>query len=78
VTHTKRLGRYAAATATIALLIVTAALPAAARPEGPGDPVPLSDPHHTNCPLQRVGGQLVRCDTLTGAGAWAPTWVPNQ
>lgn len=31
-----------------------------------------------NCPLMRVGTQLVRCDNLTGAGASAPSWVPER
>jgi hypothetical protein len=30
-----------------------------------------------NCPLRRVGNQLVRCDNLTGAGVSAPHWVPE-
>jgi hypothetical protein len=33
--------------------------------------------HEHNCPLRRVGSQLVRCDNLTGAGATAPDWVPE-
>jgi hypothetical protein len=33
--------------------------------------------HEHNCPLRRVGSQLVRCDNLTGAGATAPDWVPK-
>ena len=30
------------------------------------------------CLLERIGDQLVRCDNLTGAGAVAPPWVPEQ
>jgi len=30
-----------------------------------------------NCPLARVGVQLVRCDNLTGAGVAAAEWVPE-
>jgi len=32
----------------------------------------------TGCPLERIAGQFVRCDTLTGAGAPAPWYVPEQ
>jgi hypothetical protein len=30
-----------------------------------------------NCPLRRVGTQLVRCDYLTGGGFTAPLSVPE-
>lgn len=33
---------------------------------------------YVDCPLERIGTQLVRCDNLTGAGAAAPYWVPEQ
>lgn len=31
-----------------------------------------------NCVVQRIDGQLVRCDVLTGTGAPAPLWVPES
>ncbi|MDQ0731155.1 hypothetical protein [Arthrobacter sp. B1I2] len=33
---------------------------------------------YANCPLERIGTQLVRCDNLTGAGVAAPFWIPEQ
>ena len=33
---------------------------------------------YVDCPLERIGTQLVRCDNLTGAGADAPFWIPEQ
>lgn len=31
-----------------------------------------------NCAVQRIDGQLIRCDVLTGTGAPAPLWVPKR
>lgn len=31
----------------------------------------------TACTLARVGHQFVRCDDSTGAGARAPSWIPE-
>lgn len=33
---------------------------------------------YVDCPLERIGSQLVRCDNLTGAGVDAPYWIPEQ
>jgi hypothetical protein len=33
--------------------------------------------YEPNCPLRRIGDQLLRCDNLTGAGIPAPFWVPE-
>lgn len=33
---------------------------------------------YVDCPLERIGTQLVRCDNLTGTGAAAPFWIPEQ
>lgn len=33
---------------------------------------------YVDCPLERIGTQLVRCDNLTGAGVDAPSWIPEQ
>jgi hypothetical protein len=52
---------------------------AAAAAEGAPRPPPVVYPTSPGrCPLERVGDQLVRCDNLTGAGAVAPPWVPEQ
>lgn len=32
----------------------------------------------STCSLARIGTQLVRCDSLTGAGVEAPSWVPER
>ncbi|MDJ0313568.1 hypothetical protein [Arthrobacter sp. H35-D1] len=31
-----------------------------------------------HCKQTRIGTQFVRCDALTGAGAAAPSWVPES
>ena len=62
------------------LVLGTTASPAAAR-QDPGQvstraEQPTSPPDEgTNCPLQRVGTQFVRCDNLTGNGVPAPGWL---
>ncbi|MDP9986427.1 hypothetical protein LFT44_15405 [Arthrobacter sp. FW306-05-C] len=33
---------------------------------------------YVDCPLERIGSQLVRCDNLTGLGLDAPDWIPEQ
>ncbi|KRE91875.1 hypothetical protein [Arthrobacter sp. Soil764] len=33
---------------------------------------------YVDCPLERIGTQLVRCDNLTGTGVDAPSWIPEQ
>jgi hypothetical protein len=63
------------------LLVTTLVIagPATASPD-PGAPVPGDRATMTllQCELERVGTQLVRCDDLTGAGATAPTYVPER
>lgn len=73
--------RASAAATAIATLTVLAAVPAAApasaRLEGPGaSPTPVFFDQR-NCPLRRIGRQLVHCDNLTGAGVAAPLSVPT-
>ena len=71
------LARCSAAAAAATIIAGLAAIPATARPE-PGPPVQVricSDDR--NCPLQRIGTQLIRGDNLTGAGVTAPVWVPK-
>ncbi|KGN42227.1 hypothetical protein [Knoellia aerolata] len=65
------------ATATSALLLLSATPAAFARPE-PG-PRTVTDIGTSvqHCLLQRAGTQYVRCDDLTGNGVPAPTWVPE-
>jgi hypothetical protein len=64
------------------LLLVTAALalpavPAHARPDPGPAPVVVQLESRT-CTLTRVGSHYARCDAHTGAGAAAPSWVPEQ
>jgi hypothetical protein len=58
------------------LLLVLA--PAAYADTGRNAPVSYDGPSFENCPLTRIGTQLVRCDNLTGAGVSAPFWIPEQ
>jgi hypothetical protein len=46
-----------------------------AAPGAPDVNVPTT---YVDCPLERIGTQLVRCDNLTGAGVEAPFWIPEQ
>jgi len=65
-------------TSAVLALTGTAAGPASARPiEHDGGPAAVSL-NWSSCPLQRIGNQLVRCDSLTGAGVSAPSWIPEQ
>jgi hypothetical protein len=72
--------RALATTAALAAATLTVnAMPAAARPEGPGDQVTTGlDLQLRDCPLRRIERQLVRCDALTGTGSEAPLWVPQH
>jgi hypothetical protein len=72
--RTKLLARCSAAVAAATLIAGLAAIPAAARPD-PGESI--SDRSSSNCSLNRIGTQLVRCDYLTGGGVEAPVWVPE-
>ena len=71
---TSRLAGPAAAALLLVLLIPT---PASARLDENGSGGALQYPPSSHCPMERIGDQLVRCDTLTGTGADAPAWVPE-
>jgi hypothetical protein len=47
-------------------------------PGEPARPATSQARSYLYCPLERIGRQLVRCDNLTGAGALAPLFVPEQ
>jgi hypothetical protein len=78
--------RWVELAAVVTLMTTAPALSATARPD-PGDPSAEQSctavarghalSYEPNCPLRRIGDQLVRCDNLTGAGAAAPSWVPE-
>jgi hypothetical protein len=74
--RTQLLARCSAAAAAATIIAGLAAIPATARPEQ-GPPVPDRISCELNCPLQRIGTQLVRGDNLTGGGVTAPVWVPE-
>lgn len=68
----------AAAGALLSLLVLAGvAPPAAARPDPGGVGSSRVDLEPTNCPLRRIDTQLVRCDSLTGAGVPAPLFIPE-
>jgi hypothetical protein len=74
----KNLARWSAAAAAATFVASLAVGTAAARPD-PGSPIPdRYSSYYDNCPLQRIGTQLVRCDDLTGGGVTAPLSVPEQ
>lgn len=64
--------------ATAALVVFGGGGAASAIPEPAPSPAPMTSGYDRPCELTRVGDQLVRCDDLTGTGAPAPSWVPEQ
>ncbi|MHC6230000.1 hypothetical protein ACX5I6_09905 [Arthrobacter sp. MMS24-T111] len=62
--------------------IIAALFPALFIPAGPAQATTALDDDalavYADCPLERIGTQLVRCDNLTGAGVAAPFWIPEQ
>ncbi len=68
-----------AASAAFLVFLLAGSGAASAIPEpGPVRPSTHAPNAQKNCPLERIGSQLVRCDDLTGAGAHAPSQVPVQ
>jgi len=68
-----------AATAALLVFLMATSGAASAIPEpGPSRPSNHVPAAQENCPLERIGAQLVRCDDHTGAGAHAPWQVPVQ
>ncbi len=73
--------RYAALVVASLALALAASSPAFARldPGGLGaDEQTTQSTDMTACSLKRIGTQLVNCDSLTGAGVEAPSWVPER
>lgn len=70
-----------AGTAILIMLASSAAVPAMARPLYADPPVAtrkITFPDSSlPCPLRRIDRQLVRCDSLTGAGVAAPLFIPE-
>lgn len=70
--------RFAGLLLASAAVILAVSSPAVAKPD-PGDSTNGQQTTKTSvCSLQRIGTQFVRCDELTGAGAMAPSWVPER
>lgn len=68
-----------AAPAAVALFFVVAVPSPAAAMQDPGTLGGIvQQSTDQQCPLTRIGNQFVRCDSLTGAGAAAPSWVPER
>lgn len=77
--NTSHQGRRWTGAAVAALLLATAvAAPASARLDPGGPPVDNMQHVSPQCLLQRIDQQLVRCDSLTGGGVPAASWVPEQ
>ncbi len=66
----------APAACALTLLGLTAG-PSSARPDA-GEPLTPTTTAGAQCPLERVGTQLVRCDVNTGNGVPAPAGVPER
>ena len=62
--------------------VIAAVFPALFLSAGPAPAATYTDGEvlntYVDCPLERIGTQLVRCDNLTGTGVDAPYWIPEQ
>lgn len=70
--------RWAGLSAAALILAIAIPAPAVARQDTGTlqGTVQVTAIHH--CALTRIGTQFVRCDSLTGAGAPAASWVPES
>jgi hypothetical protein len=67
-----------AATAGLAVLLIAGGVSSASARPDPGEPTrAVQASRDDNCALRRIGVQFVRCDSLTGAGVRAPSWIPE-
>jgi len=73
MTHT--LAARAGAGALLSLLALGGAAPTATAKPDPGGSGAASADLSEYCPLRRIDTQLVRCDSLTGAGVPAPPFI---
>lgn len=71
--------RFAGLAAAALALALAGSSPALAKPDPGG---PLIEGQRTTdtkvCSLERIGTQLIRCESLTGAGVRAPAWIPER
>ncbi|HEV7145615.1 MAG TPA: hypothetical protein VGN48_01315 [Pedococcus sp.] len=74
--HTRSLAALAGAL-TVSSMV---ALPAAARPDPGPKPATINSvaTRQGDCPLERIGRELIRCDNLTGDGVAAPLWIRER
>ena len=66
----------AAVAAVIVMLL--AAAPASARQDSGALSLTSKGENVSDCSLERLGTQFVRCDDLTGNGVPAPAWVHSR
>ncbi|MFL4476448.1 hypothetical protein ACIPVK_20820 [Paeniglutamicibacter sp. MACA_103] len=64
--------------AAIALALALAGPSPAMAKQDPGGAVAVDAVSTAACSLTRLGTQLVHCDSLTGAGVRASSWVPER
>lgn len=70
--------RGAASAAALAFLLTGTGAASAIPEPGPARSGSQVVDLQRDCPLERLGTQLVRCDNLTGAGVIAPPYIPVQ
>jgi hypothetical protein len=70
--------RSVAAASVLGLLLLGSGSASAIPEPGPAAHGASTSSYGTDCQLERIESQLVRCDNLTGAGAEAPSSVPEQ
>ena len=74
---TRRRSVGGAAAAAVIVMLLTAA-PASARQDAGVPTVTSTEKSVSDCSLERLGTQFVRCDDLTGNGVTAPGWVHSR
>ena len=71
--------RFAGIAAAALVLALAGSSPAMAKPDPGGLRIETNQGSDTrSCLMERIGTQLIRCDTLTGAGTNAATWIPER
>jgi hypothetical protein len=79
MTRTSSTARWVSTAAVSLCLLAATTVPAAARPTiGETTSVSGASSPGSQCDLERIGTQMVRCDNLTGAGVAAPWWLPTS
>lgn len=68
----------AGAGAMVLLLAFAVASPASAKQDPGTTGGIILVPSNQQCAMERIGPQLIRCDSLTGTGVVAPSWVTER